>query len=41
MVTQALEEIRRGTSEIIDMERIETLIKRFYDTGETLSLIHI
>jgi len=38
MVTQALEEIRRGTSEIIDMERIETLIKRFYDTGETYTV---
>ncbi len=37
-VNQALEEIRRGTAEIIDMERIETLVKRFYETGETYTV---
>jgi len=37
-VNQALEEIHRGTAEIIDMERIETLVKRFYETGETYTV---
>jgi tyrosyl-tRNA synthetase len=37
-VNQALEEIRRGAAEIIDMERIETLVKRFYETGETYTV---
>jgi len=37
-VNQALEEIRRGTAEIIDMERIETLVKRFYEMGETYTV---
>ena len=37
-VNQALEEIRRGTAEIIDMERIETLVKRFYEIGETYTV---
>ena len=30
----ALEEISRGTAEIIDMERIEKLLTKFYETGE-------
>ena len=34
----ALEEICRGTAEIIDMERIEKLVKRFYETGETYTV---
>ncbi|NLC27232.1 MAG: tyrosine--tRNA ligase [Campylobacteraceae bacterium] len=34
MVQEVLAEIKRGTAEIIDLERIETLIKRFYETGE-------
>ncbi|MCB4753497.1 MAG: tyrosine--tRNA ligase [Sulfurovum sp.] len=38
LVKQALEEICRGTAEIIDMERIEVLIKRFYETGETYTV---
>ncbi len=38
MVTRALEEIQRGTAEIIDMERIETLVKRFYETGENYTV---
>ena len=33
-VKEALEEIKRGTSEIIDIESIEKLIKRYYETGE-------
>ena len=33
-VQEALNEIQRGTSEIIDFERIEFLIKRYYETGE-------
>ena len=37
-LSQALEEIRRGTAEIIDMERIETLVKKFYETGETYTV---
>ncbi len=37
-VNQALEEIRRGCAEIIDMERIETLVKRFYETGDTYTV---
>ncbi len=37
-VNQALEEIRRGTAEIIDMERIESLVKKFYETGETYTV---
>jgi tyrosyl-tRNA synthetase len=37
-VNQALEEIRRGTAEVIDMERIETLVKKFYETGETYTV---
>ncbi len=34
----ALEEISRGTAEIIDMERIEKLVRRFYETGETYTV---
>jgi tyrosyl-tRNA synthetase len=34
MVAKALEEIKRGCAEIIDFERIEMLVKRFYQTGE-------
>ncbi len=37
-VNHALEEICRGTAEIIDMERIETLVKKFYETGETYTV---
>ncbi len=38
MVEKALDEIRRGTAEIIDMERIEALVKKFYETGETYTV---
>ena len=33
-VQEALEEIKRGTSEIIDIEAIEKLIKKYFETGE-------
>jgi len=33
-VQEALNEIQRGTSEIIDIEAIEKLITRYYETGE-------
>ena len=33
-VQEALQEIQRGTSEIIDIEAIEKLITRYYQTGE-------
>ncbi|MBP6324653.1 MAG: tyrosine--tRNA ligase, partial [Sulfurospirillum sp.] len=35
MLEQALKEIRRGVSEIIDEERVITLIKNFLEKGET------
>lgn len=35
MLNQALNEIRRGVSEIIDEERVMTLIKNFFEKGET------
>jgi tyrosyl-tRNA synthetase len=35
MLEQALKEIKRGVSEIIDEERIITLVKNFYEKGET------
>jgi tyrosyl-tRNA synthetase len=38
MVTQALEEIRRGTAEIIDMERIEKLVSKYYGDGTTYTV---
>jgi len=38
MITKALEEICRGTAEIIDMEAIEKLVKRYYETGETYTV---
>ncbi|NLN13362.1 MAG: tyrosine--tRNA ligase, partial [Arcobacter skirrowii] len=31
---EALEEIKRGTAEIIDIEAIEKLIKRYFESGE-------
>jgi len=34
MVQEALVEIRRGTAEIIDLERITFLVERFFKTGE-------
>ena len=33
-VQEALEEIKRGTAEIIDFERVEELVKRYYESGE-------
>jgi tyrosyl-tRNA synthetase len=37
-IETALNEISRGTAEIIDMERIEKLVTRFYETGETYTV---
>lgn len=38
MVRKALEEISRGTAEIIDMERIEKLVATYYDDGSTYTV---
>jgi len=38
MVKQALEEIGRGTAEIIDMEAIEKLVTKYYDDGTTYTV---
>lgn len=38
MVQKALEEIRRGTAEIIDMESIEKLVSKYYEEGATYTV---
>ncbi len=38
MVKQALEEIGRGTAEIIDIEAIEKLVTKYYDDGTTYTV---
>jgi len=38
MLEQALEEISRGTAEIIDMERIEKLVAKYYEDGTTYTV---
>ena len=38
MIKEALEEISRGTAEIIDMERIEKLVTKYYDDGSTYTV---
>ncbi len=38
MIQQALEEIGRGTAEIIDMERIEKLVTKYYEDGTTYTV---
>ncbi len=38
MVQQALEEISRGTAEVIDMECIEKLVSKYYDDGSTYTV---
>jgi tyrosyl-tRNA synthetase len=38
MVSKALEEIGRGTAEVIDMERIEKLVSKYYDDGSTYTV---
>jgi len=38
MIETALEEISRGTAEIIDMERIEKLVTKYYDDGTTYTV---
>ncbi len=38
MIKQALEEIARGTAEIIDMERIKKLVTQYYTDGTTYTV---
>ncbi|MFZ2889909.1 tyrosine--tRNA ligase [Sulfuricurvum sp.] len=38
MIQTALREIRRGTAEIIDEARLETLLKNFFEKGETYTV---
>lgn len=38
MIQEALQEIKRGTAEIIDDARIETLIKAYYEKGTTYTV---
>jgi tyrosyl-tRNA synthetase len=38
MVQEALEEIQRGSAEIIDLERIEALLKDYYENGKTYTV---
>jgi len=38
MIQEALEEISRGTAEIIDSERIEKLVTKYYDDGTTYTV---
>jgi tyrosyl-tRNA synthetase len=38
MIQEALREIGRGTAEIIDNERIEKLVKNFYENGKTYTV---
>ncbi len=38
MIQQALEEIARGTAEIIDIERIEKLVTKYYEDGTTYTV---
>jgi tyrosyl-tRNA synthetase len=38
MITKALKEISRGTAEIIDMERIEKLVSKYYEDGTTYTV---
>jgi len=35
---KAMAEIRRGTAEIIDQERIETLVRKYYEDGSTYTV---
>ena len=38
MIQKALQEIRRGTAEIIDVERIEKLLKAFFEEGKSYTV---
>jgi tyrosyl-tRNA synthetase len=38
MIQTALREIRRGTAEIIDEARLETLLKNYFEKGETYTV---
>jgi len=37
-VKEAMKEIQRGTSEIIGLDKIEELVKKFYETGERFTI---
>ena len=37
-IEKALEEISRGTAEVIDMERIEKLVSKYYNDGSTYTV---
>ncbi|WP_295418583.1 tyrosine--tRNA ligase [Sulfurovum sp.] len=37
-IQKALEEINRGTAEVIDMERIEKLVSKYYEDGTTYTV---
>ncbi|GAB6045286.1 tyrosine--tRNA ligase [Caminibacter profundus] len=37
-IKEAIEEIKRGSSEIIGLERIEELVKKFFETGERFTI---
>jgi len=37
-IQKALEEISRGTAEVIDMERIEKLVSKYYENGTTYTI---
>ena len=37
-VKEAMKEIKRGSAEIIDEEKIESLVKRFFETGERFTI---
>ena len=36
MINEALREINRGCAEIIDSERIEKLLKAYFEEGKTI-----
>ncbi len=38
MLEEAIREINRGTAEIIDIERIEKLLKAYYEDGKTYTV---
>jgi tyrosyl-tRNA synthetase len=38
MIEKALKEIKRGCVELIDEERVVSLVKNFYEKGETFTV---
>ena len=38
MINEALKEINRGCAEIIDDQRVEKLLKAYYDEGKTYTV---